>query len=314
MRLNHQKLRQLNWINRLQSLMLLALMCGYVWLVGRWVIGEGFGLFAGLFVIGLMLFNPAFSPRVILRAYRATPITVYDAPELHHALRVLAQRAGLEKVPSLHYIPVGTMNAFAMGLQGNASIALSDGLLRQLSLEEVLGVLAHEVSHIRHNDMFIMATADLMGQMARLLSFAAQGLVLLSVPLILLGEVSIQWLPVFIIMAAPIVSALIQLAISRKREFLADLSAAELMGQPDPLIRALAKLERQNSYWERFYRASSDNALLRTHPTTAERIAQLQAVAESAAWEPLVVPHQVSSPWMSQTAIHPRRISRYFWL
>ncbi len=313
MRLNSRKLKRLNCMNRVQTLVLLVLMAGFVWLTGRWVIGDGLGVFAGLFVILLMLFNPAFSPPVILRAYRATPITATDAPELHHALHVLSQRAGLEEPPSLHYLPTGTMNAFAMGLQGSASIALSDGLLRRLTFEEIVGVLAHEISHIRHNDMFIMATADLMGQMARLLSMTAMTLVVLSLPLILLGGVLIQWTPLLIVLSAPIWSALIQLAVSRKREFLADLSAAELMGQPDPLIRALAKLERQNSYWERFYRASSDNALLRTHPTTQERIQQLTSIAVQPTWERLTVPGQIQSPWLTHPAVPPRRISRYFW-
>lgn len=313
MQLNNTELTLNKWKNAAQTLMLLGLMATFVWILGTWILGESFALFATLCIVTLMVFNPALSPQFIMRAYAAAELREHQAPELFHALKILSQRAELETTPKLFYIPVGTMNAFATGSQSNSAIGLSDGLLRQLDLEEILGVLAHEISHIRHHDIRIMTISDLMGQLTRLLSMTGQILIFFSIPAVLAGLAQIDLLPVLVLVLAPTASALVQLAISRRREFQADLSAAQLMGSPRPLTKALIKLNRQSSYWERFYRASSDNALLRTHPTTKERIEKLEALKSKEDWQPLPTARFHDPHWLPKQHIRPRRVSRYFW-
>lgn len=314
MPLRESTLRQISLKNQLQTIGLLALMGAFSWVLGTWLFGPDFAIIAVIMgVIGLLL-NPAVSIRLIMKAYGASPIPYARAPELYQILQVLTERAKLNEPPSLYYVPVGTMNAFATGTPHNAAIGLSHGLLQRLDLEEIAGVLAHEISHIRHNDMRVMALAETLGNITRTLSLVGQFALLFSVPMIILGIVQINLLPLLLIIFAPTLSALIQLAISRRREFQADMSAAELLGTPAPLIKALLKLDRQNSYWERFYRASSDNSLLRTHPKTSERVEALKSIYEAPKpryYDPIHLPGSHQNYW--SVPIRPRRVSRYFW-
>jgi heat shock protein HtpX len=311
--LNQNELAATLWKNRLQTLLLLAIMGLFVWLLGTALLGSLFAWYATLTVLLMLALNPALSPRMLMRAYAALPIENWQAPDLIHATQLLAERAGLPAAPQLYYLPIGTMNAFATGNPANSAIGLSDGLLRQLRQDEIIGVLAHEISHIRHQDIRIMTISDMMGQLTRLLSLFGQLLILLSLPVYLSGLAEFPLLAFLLIVFAPGFCALLQLALSRRREFQADAAAAQLMGTPRPLIRALDKLGRQNSYWERFYRASSDNALLRTHPETAERIAALSALEIKSLWEPLPQTALFMHQWLPVKQVPPRRVSRYFW-
>jgi heat shock protein HtpX len=314
MKLNTRQLIRIKWKNRLQTLVLLSLMCAFVWLLGRWLIGEMFAYYAVGTVILVTVFNPAFSPATLMKAYRATLIHPAQSVELHQLITMLAERAQLPAAPKLYYLPIGTMNAFACGTQRDSVIALSDGLLRNLTFHEMAGVLAHEISHIRHNDMLIMTISDLMGQITRILALVGQLIMLLAFPMLIMDAISLEVLPLVIIIMAPLFTALIQLALSRNREKLADIAATQLLGTPDPLINALIKLEQQSSYWERFYRASSDNALLRTHPTTNERIELLDSLnTQPRHWQPIHLTATWKNPWIQSPQISPRRVSRYFW-
>ena len=313
MPLSESTLKHATVKNQLHTLGLLALMGVFSWLLGSWLFGPDFAFIAVLMgVIGL-LFAPAVSTSMLMKAYNASPLTYERAPELNEITRQISERARLQQVPALYYVPVGTMNAFATGNRHSGAIGLSHGLLQRLTLEEIAGVLAHEISHIRYNDTRVMALAETLGNITRTLSLVGQFTLLFSLPMVLMGTLQISLIPLLLIIFAPSLAALIQLAISRRREFQADMSSAELLGTAQPLIKALAKLDQQNSYWERFYRASSDNSLLRTHPKTEERIAALQALtaAPPRHHEPLVIRGPLNHPW--QTPMRPRRISRYFW-
>ena len=313
MPLREATLKQATRKNQLQTLGLLALMGAFSWLLGSWLFGPDFAVIAVLMGIAGLLFAPAVSTSMLMKAYGASPLTRHQAPELHEITRLISERARLPKQPELYYVPVGTMNAFATGNRHSAAIGLSHGLLQRLTLEEIAGVLAHEISHIRYNDTRVMAIAETFGNITRTLSLIGQFILLFSLPMLIMGVVQISLLPLLLLIMAPTLSALIQLAISRRREYQADMSSAELLGTPEPLIRALTTLDQQNSYWERFYRASSDNSLLRTHPKTEERIARLRTLYPEPPrrHEPLVFRHPVNHPW--QTPIPPRRVSRYFW-
>jgi heat shock protein HtpX len=270
------------WRNRFQSLLLLVVMAGFLALLG-WLLWGQDGLFVliSVGVVGVMA-NPAFSPWLVMRIYGARPLDHDEAPMLRRAVSELTARAGLTSRPELFYVPSRMLNAFAVGSREQSAIAVTDGLLRQLEMSELVGVLAHEISHIRNNDLWVMGLADLFSRATSLLSLFGQFLMLLNLPLILFSQATISWWAILLLIFAPSLSALAQLALSRTREYDADLNAVSLTGDPDGLARALAKIERVQGGWlERIFlpgRRLPEPSLLRTHPETEERIARLMAL------------------------------------
>ena len=242
---------------------------------------------------GLYFANARISPALVLRMYRARHLDFEQAPRLYAIVQKLAQRAELDRPPSLHYLPSDVMNAFTVGSQANAVVALSDGLLRRLDLREVSAVLAHEISHIRNNDTRIMSFADLTSRMTNLLSILGQFLLVVNLPLMLTGRVIFNWWAILLLVAAPTVSSLVQLALSRTREYNADLGAAELTGDPEALASALNKMDHFQGGWLRRmlrpgYQKLPEASMLRTHPPTAERVRRLTGHArQPARWRSL---------------------------
>jgi len=277
------------WVNRLHSLGLLAFMGGFLALLG-WLLWGIPGLL-WLLILGVVavVLNPTTSPRWVMRLYGATQIDGRQVPVLAGAIAALAERAGLPSRPALFYVPSRLLNAFAVGSPNGSAIALTDGLIRQLNNRELVGVLAHEVSHIRNNDLWVMGLADMFSRATSLLSLAGQFLLLMNIPLILIGAAAVNWFVIALLIFAPSLSSLAQLALSRTREYDADLNAARLTGDPDGLASALAKIEQLQGGWmERIFmpgRRVPDPSLLRTHPETHERIERLlslQARVQSA--------------------------------
>jgi heat shock protein HtpX len=267
------------WRNRLQSLVLLAAMGGFLALLGWLLWGPDGVLMLLVFGVLAVSMNPAVSPRWVMRLYRARPISPRQAPQLWSLLGEIAARAGLPSVPELHYVPSRMLNAFAVGAPARAAIAVTDGLIRRLTTRELAGVLAHEVSHIRSNDLWVMGLADLFSRATNFLFLTGQILLFLNLPLVVLGQVTINWFAILLLIFAPSLSALAQLALSRTREYDADLNAARLTGDPEGLARALTKIERAQGGWlERIFmpgRRIPEPSLLRTHPRTEERVERL---------------------------------------
>lgn len=266
-------------LNRLQSLALLGAIGGFMALLG-WLVWGVFGVIGLLLVaMWLLLFNPAARPQLIMRMYRASLLTSWEAPGLQKVLHELARRAELPAVPELYYVPSRMVNAFAVGTPGQAAIAVTDGLLRALDLREIAGVLAHEVSHIRNNDLRVMGIADLFSRLTSFLSLFGQILLLLNLPLLLLSGMAINWFAILVLIFAPSLSVLAQLGLSRTREYDADLNAAQLTGDPEGLARALVKIERvHGSFLERLLlpgRGIPEPSTLRTHPRTEDRVRRL---------------------------------------
>jgi heat shock protein HtpX len=231
-------------INALQTTMLLAAMAVILGAIG-WVVAGGTGIAWALAGGALLvILHPGLSPRLTLRLYGAWRLRPHDAPGLHALLELLARRAGLSRGPELYYVPSSVINAFAVGSRNASAIAMSDGMLRALAPRELAGVLAHEVSHVRHNDIWLMGLADLFSRLTHVLSTVGQILLLVNLPLLMLSQVTISWTAVTILIFAPVLSALMQLALSRTREYDADLGAAELTGDPRGLAMALARMER----------------------------------------------------------------------
>jgi heat shock protein HtpX len=293
--------------NVMQSALLLGGMIVLMGLCGWLLFGPDGVLVLGLGVALALALAPQVSPAMVLRLYQARELTPDRVPAVFAVLARLTERAGLPRMPRLYYIPSAMLNAFAVGGREDAVIAITDGMLRRLDLRELTGVLAHEVSHIRNRDLWLMNLADLAGRMTRMMTLLGFALVIVSLPLLF----------------APQLTMLLQLALSRAREFNADLDAAGLTGDPGGLASALAKLEpHRRGVWERILmpgRQLPEPSLLRSHPPTEERIARLAALtgmlpeAEPASTGLAAIPREpVALPWQAvRRAAHGRLLG--FW-
>ena len=302
-----------NWV---QSIFLLVGMTLLLALLG-WFIAGGLGLMIATLGVMILVLSPKMSPQVILRMYRAQPLTPTNAPVISRLVQLLAQRAKLPSLPRLYYIPSNMMNAFAVGNPDQAAIAVTDGLLRRLNRRELAGVLAHEISHVHNNDTWVMGLADVVSRLTSTLSLGGQLLLLLSIPMMLFGLYSPPWLLLLLLISAPTLSALFQLALSRTREYDADLDAARLTGDPSGLASALAKLEHyQHGFFERILlpgRRIPDPSLLRTHPTTKDRIQRLLSLEDATSATPVSHSVRVPNEALRLTAQRPQivRVPRW---
>lgn len=269
--------------NRLHTMLLLLSMMLLLVILG-WLIGGRGGILWAIILGGIsLLLGQQASPQLILRMYRARALHPQEAPQLYQIMQALADRANLSYVPTLYYIPSRMMNAFAVGTKRNAAIGLTDGILRGLNLRELTGVLAHEMSHIRNNDMRSMNIADVVTRITNLFSTLGKFLLFFNLPLILMGTYTISWWAILLLIVAPMLSGLLQLALSRTREFDADLDAVQLTRDPVGLMRALQKLENHSAnLWQQILlpgRGVPDPSIFRTHPHTEDRIARLQELS-----------------------------------
>jgi len=246
----------------------------------------------------------------LLSAYRAKALRPHEAPQLLELVENLSKRAGLARTPALYWVPSRVPNAFAVVGRGDTALALTDGLLRRLTLRELAGVLAHEIGHIAHNDLQLMALADSVSRLTHLLALLGLLLALLSLPLLMLGIAPLSLTGLLLLVLAPTASALLQLALSRTREFDADLFAVHLTGDPEAMAAALVRLETPEiAWWQRLFmptRREPSPSLLRSHPLTAERIARLKELRPAAQHITADFIADPGSPWL-----HPRlRVTR----
>ena len=265
---------------KVHSAVLVVSLASLIGLMGWLLGGSQLALILISSVVMLYVFGPMVSPAFMLKINSGLRLFPSEAPQLHDILHRLSQRAKLTRLPTLFFLPTDTMLAFTVGSRDNAAIAVSKGLLRRLSWHELSAVLAHEISHIRYNDTRIMAFASLAGQFTRLLSVFGQFMLLFSLPMILAGQTVIGWPAILLLIFSPTLSSLLQLGLSRTREYNADMSAAELTGNPEALASALAKIDRFQKYL--FSRLNlpmvprlPQASWLRTHPPTKERIRRL---------------------------------------
>jgi heat shock protein HtpX len=265
---------------------LTALMIAFGALIG----GAFVWLFAGLAVImnGIGYF---YSDRIALRVSRGRPLPEPDAPEVHAAVRELVARAGIP-MPRLYVMPGEQPNAFATGRNPErAAVAVTEGLLVGLPLQQIRGVLAHELAHIRNRDILVSSIAATIAGMISAIANVLQLSFLFGgeedeSPLGLLGSLAAMLL-------APIGALLLQLGVSRQREYLADATAARLLGHGAPLADALQTIDEQRSpalatsplmapmYIVNPLAGGQLTALFSTHPPVRERIRRLRAYDNS---------------------------------
>lgn len=282
--------------NQLHTAALLAGL-GLLVAVPVWLIWGLWGLI-GAALVTAAVFTAAWQtpPELLMRAYSAKQLPANGSSQLTEILAILANRAGLPAPPKLYIIPSLTLNAFATGTRKNAAIAITEGLLRKLEFRELAAVIAHEVSHIKNNDTQVMAVADFATRTVQLLSYLAMLFVAINIVSIVIdGEARVSWLAIIILYLSPLLSSLLQLGLSRTREYDADLEAAQLTGNPSWLASALQRLENHTgAFWQDLSlpvpgRKVPVPSILRTHPHTEDRITRLREIAVTANVPPLLI-------------------------
>jgi len=279
----------------LRTTILLAALTGLILAIGG-MLGGRDGMTIALGLAAVMNFGSYwFSDKIVLRSYGAQPVAADQMPELHALVERLSEKAGLPVAPALYVLPDDGMNAFATGRNPrHAAVAVTRGLLQRLDRRELEGVMAHEIAHVRNRDVRLMTLAAVM---VGVISMIAD--MLLWATVFGGGRNSNNQNPIGAIIAiaaiilAPIGGALLQMALSRRREYLADATAAELTGDPEGLARALYKLAVDQHPLQHVNRAtahlwiesplrdhrglrSSVGGLFDTHPPLQERIDRLQ--------------------------------------
>jgi len=270
--------------NFVHTLALFLCMGVILSLVGFILAGVDGILWAAVLGVLILVISPNISPAFIFSMYGGRLLSANDAPGLYQVTQELSARADLPAPPELYYLPSQLMNAFSVGTSSNPAIGLIDSLLNTLSMREIIAVLAHEISHIQHNDVRVMTYADILNRITNTLSLTGFLLIFLNLPLYFLGLVTISWFALGVLIVAPTIMGFLQLSLSRMKEFDADRQAVLLTGDPEGLAMALSKLEvYESSIFDillgRGHRGSIPS-VLRTHPDTEERIKRLLSLKE----------------------------------
>ncbi len=271
--------------NLLHTLALFLCMGAILSLVGFILAGVDGVLWAAFLGVMILVISPNIAPSFILSMYGGKLLSKNDATDLYQITQELAVRADLPALPQLYYLPGQIMNAFSVGTSANSAIGLSDALLNTLTMREIIAVLAHEISHIQHNDVRVMTYADIISRITNTLSLTGFLLIFLNLPLYFLGLITISWSALGVLIVAPNIMSFLQLSLSRMREFDADRQAVLLTGDPEGLALALNKLEAYDAsiidiIFGRGHGASIPS-ILRTHPDTEARIKRLLNLTES---------------------------------
>jgi heat shock protein HtpX len=291
------------WRGRLHNLLqstLILLGLGCLMAIPAWLFAGPAGLYwALLLVVFGAVVGGRMPARYVLARSGASQLHEAHAPHLYTILRALYERARMQARPALFYVPDPNLNAFATGNRQNGGVAVSAGLLGTLNLRQLAGVLAHEVSHLRNGDTRVMALAAAMSQFTVWSAFAIQVLLILMLPGIIRGDIGLPWLALLFAALAPTVSTLLQLALSRNREYMADLEAVAMTGDPQGLAEALQIIEHHHGSWLRTlfgHRPPPFLKWLQTHPPTTERIRRLMALRERSDLRPLDVLRRTEAP------------------
>jgi heat shock protein HtpX len=278
-----------SFTTRIRTWLLIAGLTGLLLAIGAIIGGTALYLFAAV-AVAMNLVGYWFSDKIALKASRAQPVEPGALPWLEAAVQDLAARAGVP-TPRLYLIPSEQPNAFATGRNPeHAAVAVTEGLLAHLPQDQVKGVLAHEFAHIKNRDILVSSVAAMIaGAIAAIAN-------ILQFSLLFGGEDEdsgpLGWIGLLgTIIVAPIAASLIQLAVSRQREYLADASGAQILGRATPLADALETLERGSQAIPMNVNPATASlyavnplprrgvaTLFATHPPLAERVRRLRAL------------------------------------
>ncbi|MFO7595477.1 MAG: zinc metalloprotease HtpX [Desulfocurvibacter africanus] len=278
--------------SQLKTGLLLGLLTAIVLLIGQAIGGRGGLMLAFLFAIVMNVGSYWFSDKIVLSMYRARELAPEDAPMLHAMVDELAAEARIPK-PKLYVVPQESPNAFATGRNpDNAAVAVTEGIMHLLSPEELRGVIAHELAHVKNRDILVQTVAAVLAGVIVMLANWVKWTAIFGFgrsdeegggnPLAALAMAIV----------APIAATIIQFAISRSREYLADETGARISRSPLSLAGALEKLSRgservplhgnqatENMFIVNPFSGRSMMSLFSTHPPIEERVARLRQMA-----------------------------------
>jgi heat shock protein HtpX len=279
--------------NQLKTALLLAIMTAFIMIVGNLLGGRQGMIIALVLAAGMNFFSYWYSDKIVLKMYRAQEATPQQAPELYQMVQSLSRQADLP-MPKVYIIPKDAPNAFATGRNpDNAVVAVTQGLLNLMNRQEVMGVLAHELAHVKNRDILIGTIAATMAGAIMLLASMARWSALFGGMhrdnnngggMGAIGMIAMS-------IIAPLAAMIIQMAVSRSREYLADATGARIAGGPEGLARALEKL---GAYSRRIPMQANPStahmfivnplsgknlqSLFSTHPPVEERVSRLLGV------------------------------------
>jgi len=278
-------------MNYFKTAILLAALTALLIIIGNMLGGTNGAVIAFVIALAMNFFSYWYSDKVVLRMYKAQEVDEREDPKLYSIIRSLAQRRGLP-MPAVYIIPTETPNAFATGRDPeHAAVAVTKGIMEILNDDELEGVLAHELSHVEHRDILISTIASTIAGAITMLAMMARWAAIFG-----LGgrdENNNLFATLALAILAPIAAGLIQMAISRSREYHADEGGAELSKKPLALASALEKMENyarrkpmQNAREHTAHlfivnplSGEGFASLFRTHPSTEERIKRLREMA-----------------------------------
>jgi len=279
-------------MNTLKTVFLMTLMMVLFIFVGNLLGGKSGMTIAFVFALLMNFGSYWFSDKVVLAMYRAKEVDTQSAPKLYGLVEELSQRASLP-MPRVYVIENPTPNAFATGRDPqHAAVAVTTGILQMLNTEELAGVLGHELAHVKHRDILIgTVAATFVGTITFVANMASWAM--------MFGRGNDRdddngLASLFLVLVAPIAATLLQLAISRSREFSADEGGSEISGVPLALASALEKLSKQNEvrpiqnaqpatahmFIVNPLRGGGMMKLFSTHPSLEERVARLKEIAK----------------------------------
>ncbi len=275
--------------NQIRTAVLLTLMTAFLLIVGQLIGGRQGMLIALILAAGMNFFSYWYSDKIVLRMYNAQEVSAGSAPEIYGIVSELVQRAGLP-MPKVYLIPGESPNAFATGRNPeHAVVAVTEGLLRLMDREEITGVLAHELAHVKNRDILIGSIAATMAGAVMMLASMARWSAIFGIGRSDDDEGGGIIGLIVAAVIAPIAATLIQMAVSRSREYLADASGAQFAGTPHGLARALEKLgaysrgvpldanpATAHMFIVNPLSGRSFQSLFSTHPPIEERVARLR--------------------------------------
>lgn len=275
--------------NQFKTAVLLAGMTAFIIVIGNLLGGRQGMIIAFIFAAGMNFFSYWFSDKIVLKMYRAREVGPTEGAEIYGIVQRLAGNAGLP-MPKVYVIPQDAPNAFATGRNPeNAVVAVTDGLLRLMNRDEVTGVIAHELAHIKNRDILIGTIAATMAGAVMMLASMARWAAIFGGGRSSDNEGGASGIGLIVMsLLAPVAAMIIQMAISRSREYLADSTGAAIAGRPDGLAKALEKL---GAYSKRIPMGANPStahmfivnplsgrslmSLFSTHPPIEERVAKL---------------------------------------
>ena len=250
---------------------LMACMAGVLatcaWMLG----GLSMAISAAIAVALMLVLAPMISPEVLMKLLRARPLDAASFPAIHEMAAMLARRAGLDYLPKLFLLPGKGVNAITTGTAEETTIAISNDALHTLSPRQMRALLAHEIAHAWHGDTRILLMTDVLYR-------ATWTIALFGLMLFIFGNFDPPNWMVIVFGVVPTVSFLLQRAVIRDREFIADHGASDLLNGPEDMIEALLHIDQINRRRLRLipYRSTQPPLLLDTHPPVSARIRALR--------------------------------------